>query len=189
MPPRPAPSREIPPPGTAPLMRPTLLWGVERRNPWAAVAATVPPKPLTPMPADEVAPFIEKLRTPETGAIRNATHVAEWFGRVVDGVLAAVLLRAPLFALIGYLIGMALDGVVDPYSVEVGRREVFVASTALAGAATGFAAGLSFPLFLKLMMIGAYEYVGVMIILGYALARAFHALAERLAVAFAALPF
>jgi len=182
-------------------MRPTLLWGVQGRDPRAVATlrAALPPQPTfrraprTPLPAMPVVtvpPTLgERLARAATRTWRRRLHASDLLHRMIDVTLAHMSLRVPVFALIGYLIGLSLDGVLDPYT-EVWRGKVlFTASTATTGAATGVALGLSMPLFFKLLAMGSLEIVAVVLILWFGLLAAVGAILAKVSAALTAVPF
>jgi hypothetical protein len=181
-------------------MRPTLLWGVQGRDPQAVAAlrAAPPPPPSFRRAPRLLAPAIPVVTVPPTlGARLTATatriwrrrlHAYDLLRRMVDIVLAHMVLRVPVFALIGYLIGLSLDGMLDPYTAFLNGKVLFPTSTAAACAATGVALGLSMPFFFTLLAMGSLEIVAIVLIVWSGILAAFGVLQAKIAAALTAAP-
>lgn len=177
--------------------------GEPRSNPWDRRPPQVPPWPESVLALREtrrpertpgqraaiVSPFMQRLRTPQPGAMSSWWHAWDTLELLAGRVLDNWPLRTALCALIGFGIGTWLEATSGPFEIKAGARVLLSISASFTWAIWGAIFGFSAKLFFRLILVQAWEWVGILILLGTGLAFAIAALVRRFSHALLQLTF
>jgi hypothetical protein len=172
-------------------------------NPWDRRPPKVPPWPPSVLALREprrpertpeqraaiVSPFMQRLRTPQPGTMSSWWHAWDALELLAGRVLDSWTLRTALCALIGFGIGAWMEATTGPFEIKAGARVLLSVSAPVTGALWGAIFGGSAKLFFRLVLVQAWEWVGILILLGAGLAFAAAALVRRLSHALLQLTF